>query len=98
MPHPNTTPKNRALCCQRGNLRTVAARYRPWPDINRSMDGNEHPDGWRCTLTLKCAVCNEAHLPRISARLAVRPPPGLRALRHCRDAPASAAGSGLPRR
>ena len=58
MPQPHAAPKNRALC-QCGSRRTVSIRCRSWPDINGSRDDNEHPDGWRCTMTLKCAVCNE---------------------------------------
>lgn len=59
MPKTTLHHRNRALCCQCANLRTVSASYRPWPDISGSSDDHQHPDGWRCTITLKCAVCKE---------------------------------------
>lgn len=48
---------NRALCCNCGTLRTVSVNYRRLDDPNRSFDDNEHPLGWRCTLTLRCSSC-----------------------------------------
>jgi len=47
----------RALCCECGNLRTVAASYRRGGDQNHSRDDNQHSDGWRMTDTLRCAAC-----------------------------------------
>jgi hypothetical protein len=49
----------RALCCECGNLRYVSASYRRQDD-NRSADDNLHPQGWRCTTTLKCSACKTA--------------------------------------
>jgi hypothetical protein len=46
----------RALCCECGNLRTTSAGYRK-NDDNLTCDDNLHPLGWRCTQTLKCAIC-----------------------------------------
>ncbi|WP_137149459.1 hypothetical protein [Mycolicibacterium sp. CR10] len=55
---PNTTPpKVRALCCDCGHLRTVSRRYSAPNDDNRTRDDNQHPRGWRCTMTLKCSNC-----------------------------------------
>lgn len=55
---PNTTPpKVRALCCECGNMRTVSSRYSAPHDANRTQDDNLHPQGWRCTMTLKCPIC-----------------------------------------
>jgi hypothetical protein len=50
------SPANRALCCECGNLRTVAASFRRRDD-NYTCDDNRHPEGWRVTLTLRCAIC-----------------------------------------
>jgi hypothetical protein len=49
----------RTLCCECGNLRTTSAGYRR-KDDNRSFDDNCHPQGWRCTVTLKCSACKTA--------------------------------------
>jgi hypothetical protein len=46
----------RALCCECGNLRTTSARYRR-NDDNLTFEDNRHPQGWRCTRTLKCSIC-----------------------------------------
>jgi hypothetical protein len=49
----------RALCCECGNLRTTSAGYRR-NDDNLTFDDNRHPQGWRCTVTLKCSACKTA--------------------------------------
>jgi hypothetical protein len=46
----------RALCCECGNLRTTSAGYRR-NDDNLTFEDNRHPQGWRCTRTLKCSIC-----------------------------------------
>jgi hypothetical protein len=46
----------RALCCECGSLRTTSAGYRR-NDDNLSFEDNLHPQGWRCTRTLKCSAC-----------------------------------------
>jgi hypothetical protein len=48
--------RTRALCCECGNLRTASAGYRR-NDDNLTFDDNRHPQGWRCTVTLKCSIC-----------------------------------------
>jgi hypothetical protein len=47
----------RALCCECGNLRTVAASYKPPRDANNTDEADIHQRGWRCTATLKCSIC-----------------------------------------
>jgi hypothetical protein len=51
-----TAARERALCCECGNLRTVAANYNPPRDANRTMEWVD-PRGWRMTGTLKCPIC-----------------------------------------
>jgi hypothetical protein len=53
-----TRTTTRALCCECGNLRTVAAGYNPPLDDNRTCEERfgDHR-GWRFTCTLKCSVC-----------------------------------------
>jgi hypothetical protein len=53
------TSRDRALCCECGNLRTASAGYRR-NDDNMTSDDNRHPQGWRCTTTLKCSACKTA--------------------------------------
>jgi hypothetical protein len=53
----NESTRVRALCCECGNLRTVAANYRPPRDANNTDEADIHQRGWRCTATLKCAIC-----------------------------------------
>ncbi len=51
-------PRNRALCCGCGVLRTVSAWHNRWRDPNRTRDDNQYHDGRRCMTTLTCAACN----------------------------------------
>ena len=55
----NTTPERvRALCCECGNIRTVAAHYSGPRDGNRAIECDpHHREGWRLTATLKCSAC-----------------------------------------
>lgn len=53
------TSRIRALCCQCGNLRTASYGYSR-NDNNYTGDDNRHPQGWRCTQTLKCSACKTA--------------------------------------
>ena len=52
-----TARRERALCCECGNLRTVAANFNPLLDANRTCDDGDDQRGWRMTCTLKCPVC-----------------------------------------
>lgn len=48
----------RALCCECGNLRSVAATYNAPRDDNRTDETSDRDGrGWRCTATLKCSNC-----------------------------------------
>jgi hypothetical protein len=51
------TTRIRALCCECGNLRTVAANYNPPRDANRTGECEPDKGGWRVTGTLKCWIC-----------------------------------------
>ncbi len=52
------TTRIRALCCECGNLRTVAANHRGPRDANRTDETSDRDGrGWRCTVTLKCSAC-----------------------------------------
>jgi hypothetical protein len=54
---PKTTPPTmRALCCECGQLRTVANMGEIEWDDNLTDDGGD-PRGWRMTATLECGVC-----------------------------------------
>jgi hypothetical protein len=54
----NTRPRVHALCCECGNLRTVAASYRwRYDDPESSYDDDQDPRGWRLTRTLRCSAC-----------------------------------------
>lgn len=47
----------RALCCVCGMRRHVNSRSAGDRDENRSDENDRHPQGWRCTLTLRCENC-----------------------------------------
>jgi hypothetical protein len=48
----------RALCCECGNLRSVAVNYNAPCDDNRTDETSDRDGrGWRCTATLKCSNC-----------------------------------------
>jgi hypothetical protein len=50
--------RERALCCECGNLRTVSVNYSLPHDVNRSYERDPFDKrGWRVTGTLKCCVC-----------------------------------------
>jgi hypothetical protein len=51
--------RQRALCCECGNLRTVSTRFSFPRDENKTYDDGCHPGGWRATGTLKCPVCKQ---------------------------------------
>jgi hypothetical protein len=51
------TTRIRALCCECGNLRTVATNYNPPCDANRIDECEPNERGWRLTCTLKCSIC-----------------------------------------
>jgi hypothetical protein len=54
------TTRNRALCCECGNLRTVSSNFWfPHADPNKTFDDGYDSRGWRMTGTLKCAVCKQ---------------------------------------
>jgi len=54
----NTRPRVPALCCECGNLRTVAASYRwRYDDPESSCDDGRDSRGWRLTRTMRCSAC-----------------------------------------
>jgi hypothetical protein len=46
----------RALCCVCGQLRTVSSAF-VRQDANLTLDAPNQTNGWRMTVTLKCAQC-----------------------------------------
>lgn len=58
-PRPET-PRQQALCCECGQLRTVSVDYAGrYNDPNYSYGGFEDKRGWRKTTTLKCEPCGQ---------------------------------------
>lgn len=55
---PKQTPRQQALCCECGEVRTVSVDHYKAADPNRAGGGVfDDPRGWHNTVTLKCSNC-----------------------------------------